>query len=174
MQWQYTYHLDSQKRVGAVVEQIARLSVVDAHYAKHQRAAQAQREGGLRAHDLVDVLLDLVLQDLLLGELLFGIGRQPNVGQRAGALQQFGGVKHGGGGRARVEARAVELCARLVGCFDRGASTGRVYATCFCACAGGVGECAGRAPCFRNGSEGERRWVGVWWVCGVHDLRIQR
>lgn len=112
----HIYHLDPQKRVGAVVEQIARFPVVDAHDAEHQRAAQAQREGRLGAHNLVDVLLDLVLQDLLLGELLFGIGRQPDVGQRAGALQQLGRVEHcgggGGGARARVEAWALELCAR--------------------------------------------------------------
>lgn len=90
-----TYHLDFPKRVGAVVEQIACLSAVDAYNTEHQRAAQAQRERRLRSHDLVDVLLNLVLQDLLLGELFFGIGGQPNVSQRAGALQQLGWIKHG-------------------------------------------------------------------------------
>ena len=104
-----TYHLDFPQRVGAVVEQIAGLPAVDADNAEHQRAAQAQREGRLGAHDLVDVLLNLVLQDLLLGELFFGIGGQPDVGQRAGALQQFGGIKHGDG-NVRGCAK-VKLCA---------------------------------------------------------------
>lgn len=95
------YHFDLPQRVVAVVKQVARFPVVDAHDTQKQLSVQAQGQraagGTLGPDDDLDVLIDLVLQDLGLCELLVLVGSQPDAGELARLEQEVLGKKHGGG-----------------------------------------------------------------------------
>jgi hypothetical protein len=97
-----TNHLDFPQRVVAVIVQVVRLPVVDAHDTKKQLAVQSQCQwpacSALGPDDDLDVFIDLVLQHLSFCELLVLIGGEPDTGQLAGFEQKVLGKKHGGGG----------------------------------------------------------------------------
>jgi hypothetical protein len=97
-----TYHLDLPQRVVAVILEVVRLPMVDAHHTKEKLAIQAQgkRTAGspLGPDDDLDILVNLVLQDLGLGELLVLVGSQPDACELAGLVQEVLWKKHGGGG----------------------------------------------------------------------------
>ena len=69
-----TYHLDLPQGLIAVILQVVRLLVVDAHFTKKQLRVQSQRERAASSHlwpdDDLAALWDLVLQDLGFGKLL--------------------------------------------------------------------------------------------------------
>jgi len=92
-----TYKLQLDKRLGAVVEQIAGLAVVNADNAKEQLSGNAQGERGLcGSDDGVDAVAEVGLQDGLLGELALHVGGHPDAGQRALGQKQLARVKHDG------------------------------------------------------------------------------
>ena len=95
------YHLDFPQRVVAVIVEVVRLPVIDAHYAEQQLTVQSQcqRTAGstLGPDDDLDVLINLVLQDLCLGELLVLISGQPDTSKLARLEKQILGKKHCGG-----------------------------------------------------------------------------
>jgi hypothetical protein len=96
------YHLDLPQRVVAVIVEVVRLPVIYAHYTEQQLTVQSQcqRTAGssLGSDDDLDVLINLVLQDLCLGELLVLIGGQPDTSKLARLEKQIFGKKHCGGG----------------------------------------------------------------------------
>lgn len=80
--------------------QVVGFAVIDAHDTKKQLSVQTQRKraagGALGADDDLDVLVDLVLQHLGLGELLVLVGGQPDASQLARLEQEVLWKKHGG------------------------------------------------------------------------------
>lgn len=119
-----TYHLDLHECLGAVVQQISRLSAVDAHDTQKQLPAQAQRHratGDFGSHNDRDIFGDFVLQDLILRQLLLEICRQPDAGQRPRPRQQVLGKEHCGGWvYGRPSGRwVVGGCPRARCCFGR-------------------------------------------------------
>jgi len=95
------YHLDLPQRVVAVIVEVVRLPMVNAHHTEEKLAIQAQGKrtagGPLGPDDDLDVLVNLVLQDLGLGKLLVLIGSQPDARELAGLVQEILWKKHGGG-----------------------------------------------------------------------------
>lgn len=103
----HTYHLDLHQGFVAIIEQVAGLAAVDADDAEQQLATQAEGEGGIiGGDDGIHAVLQVVLQNLDLGDLALLVGREPCLGQGAGGTQQRARPEHGGDGRERAK-----LCA---------------------------------------------------------------
>lgn len=113
------YHLDLPQRVVAVIVEIVRLSVVDAHYAEKQLPIQTKCKwtagSALWPDDDFNVFIDLVLQDLGFGQLFVLVGRQPDAGKLAGLVQEVFGKKHGGG-RTKSRWCGVQVARRVGRC----------------------------------------------------------
>jgi hypothetical protein len=69
-----TYHLDLHQCFIAIVQEISRFATVDAYHAEKKLATQAKRKRGLiRSDDGFDAVLQVVLQNVCLGELALHI-----------------------------------------------------------------------------------------------------
>jgi hypothetical protein len=79
-----TDHLDFHECLGAIIEQITRFSAIDADDPEEELATEAKGHwaaSNLGANNNGDVIANPVLQDLVLGELLFEVGSKPDAGE---------------------------------------------------------------------------------------------
>lgn len=80
-----TYHLDLHECFIAVVEEITGLAAVDSDDAEQELATETEGERRIvGGDDGIDTVLQIVLQDLYLGDLALLVGGQPRLGQRTG------------------------------------------------------------------------------------------
>ena len=89
-------HLDLDKGLITIGQEVLGLPRVDSHHTQQKMAGSAERHLHLGLKDALDGLLDVGLEDVGFGQLLVPMGGQPNSGQRALLGQDEVGVEHPG------------------------------------------------------------------------------
>ena len=87
-------HLDLDKGLIAVGQQVLCLARVDANHAEQQVAAGPQRHLDLGLEDALHRQLDVGLKDVGLGQLFVPVGRKPDAGQRPFLVKDKMCVEH--------------------------------------------------------------------------------
>lgn len=95
-----THHLDLHHCFIAVVEEVARLALVDSDHTKQELTAQAESHGGLVwCDDGLNAVGDIGLENVVFGQLALEVGRHPDAGERPALLEQICGIEHCRGAR---------------------------------------------------------------------------
>lgn len=87
-------HLDLDKRLIAIGQQIFGLSRIDPNDTQQQMAGRSKGQFDFWLHDAFDALLDVRFENVCLGEFLVPVSGQPDARERAFLGQHDVSVKH--------------------------------------------------------------------------------
>jgi len=91
-----TYQLDLHESFIAIIEEITRLSTVDADDTEKQLTRQPKRQRSLIGIDnIVHVFFNVCLETIAFGQLALDVCCKPDLGQRASLLQEGFRIEHG-------------------------------------------------------------------------------
>ena len=92
-----TYHLDLHQCFIAVVQKVTRLAAINSDDTQEQLATEAKSQWYLGSDNGLNTVVNVGLQDLLLGDLALYVGRQPDPGQSPVPLEEGSRIEHGDG-----------------------------------------------------------------------------
>lgn len=105
-----SYHFNFDQGLIAVVEKVTCFAAINTDHAEEKLPAKAESKGCIiGSDDGVDAILQVVLQNLDLGNLAFLVGGEPRLGQGAGGTQECPGPEHSDAGSKGSKMRELTM-----------------------------------------------------------------